>query len=283
MNETNQNYQDLIRKMHAVSYSLLEEIDQYCKDNHILYFLSGGSCLGAIRHKGFIPWDDDIDIMLPRPDYEKFLIGFAGLNPKRYMVGSLYTDPEWKRPASRIWDMRTVLTQTKYNERQMGVFIDVFPIDGLPANGIVRWIHYRKVRVLNFIRNCCIREGFYEEEKHVFLKKAFGSVFYGSDARKVAEKLDQAVKKYDFYKSKYVGAILAIHYWDRETIERKYMDREVRMPFENGEFPVPIGYEQYLRNLYGDYMKIPQDAAEKGYSHLEAWRVEINNEGGNEE
>lgn len=122
----------LIESIQKIVYKILCDIDDFCAQNQIKYYLSGGTCLGAVRHHGFIPWDDDGDIMMPREDYDRFVVGFAKAFSGKYMVGSLATDSEWQRPAGRVWDLSTKLEQTKFTGREMGVFIDVFPIDGLP-------------------------------------------------------------------------------------------------------------------------------------------------------
>ena len=90
--------------------------------------------------------------------------------------------------------------------------------------------------------------------------------------------MDGLARMHDFETSKYVGASMAAHYGERETIESEEMKTETRLIFEGKEFPVPIGYEKYLSNLYGDYMVIPKDAEKNGYSHLDHWTVEFLNE-----
>ena len=269
---------ELVKFVQGLTFEMLKDIDAYCKQNDIMYFLSGGSCLGAIRHKGFIPWDDDIDLMLPREDYEKFLKGFSNYKTDLYKVGSLYTDDEWKRPAARIWNTKTKLRQKTYDEREMGIFVDVFPIDGLPTNALVRWIHYRKIQLLNILRVSCLRKGYFENEKYVFIKRIIDLFLRGKNARGFAVKMDNAAKRQSFNSSQYVGAILAQHYWDKETIKKEFMDRAVNTPFVDGEYPIPIGYDTYLHNLYGDYMMIPPGAEEKGYSHIQGWDIILEEE-----
>ena len=266
-----------VKGMQEVVFAILCDIDDFCRSNHIRYYLSGGTCLGAIRHKGFIPWDDDGDIMMPRPDYERFLKEFASAFPEKYGVASLQTDDEWYRPAARVWDKRTHLEPTKYREKSIGIFVDLFPVDGLPKGRLAQRLLYSRIKILNAVRYTTIRQGFWEGERYRLVKRIMALLTRKMDTRKIALKMDSLSKRYPFDQSEEVGAVLACHYGKKETIKRECMSRSRSVLFEGRKFPVPAGYDQYLTNLYGDYMTIPADAAEKGYSHLEGWEVDLKN------
>lgn len=264
-----------VRKMQKIVLGIMCDIDDFCRENNITYFLSGGTCLGAVRHQGFIPWDDDGDLMMPRPDYEKFLRIFPEYCKGRYYVGSLVSDPEWQRPYSRICDLHSKIYTTFFTEKTMGVFVDIFPIDGLPLRKRDQSIHYKWIRVLNALRNTSVRTDFREQEGFRIIKNAAAVITSHIGPRFFAAIIDKSASRYFFDSSREVAAILAIHYWDKETIIKEDMSSAVELLFEERLFPVPVGYKRYLTNLYGDYMIIPQDAEENGYTHLDGWHIEI--------
>lgn len=265
----------IVKKMQKIVFRIMCDIDDFCRENNIRYYLSGGTCLGAIRHKGFIPWDDDGDLMMPRPDYERFLELFPENCEKKYFVGSLKTDPAWQRPFSRICDVNSRITPRRFTEETMGVFVDIFPIDGLPDGRIRQKCHYKYIKVLNALRNTSVRTAFREQEGYRLIKNMAQLITNRIGPRWFAEKIDKVAAGYPFSSSAEVAAILAIHYWDKETIKRELMETSVGAAFEGREFPIPVGYKQYLKNLYGDYMIIPKDAEENGYTHLDGWIIEF--------
>lgn len=269
---------ELSDKLKKIEFRMLCDVDDFCNKNGITYYLSGGTCLGAVRHKGFIPWDDDIDIMLPRDEYNKFIKSFGDSYKEKYQVGSLETDPLWTRNGARIWNLRTKLRQKKFSEQIMGVFIDVFPIDGIPEKRNKQFMHLCRIKILHAIRNSVKRKKIIKSDKWKSIKILLKIISLPFDDRKLTEKIDKLLQKYEFDECNYVGALAAVHYWGKEIIEKSSMRQPTYMEFEGRMFPVPIGYHKYLTNLYGDYETPIRKQLEKGYSHLDGWEVEIPDE-----
>lgn len=264
-----------VKKIQKIIFDMMCVIDEFCRENGIMYFLSGGTCLGAVRHKGFIPWDDDADLMMPRKDYDRFVELFAKNHPEQYGFGALDVNKEWKTKHAKVWDKRTLLKNNLIDAKEIGVFIDILPIDGLPENALIRKLHYKYSKVICALGNSCIRKHYNKGERNLALKRITHFFTSKMDSRFFFRWLNNNASKYSFEKSKYVGAILAEHYGERETILRDQMNKAVYMQFNGRDFPVPIGYDTYLSNLYGDYMTIPKDAEEKGYVHLDNVTVDL--------
>ena len=262
--------------MQSVLFEIICDIDDFCTENNIRYYLSGGSCIGAVRHNGFIPWDDDVDIMMPRKDYMKFLKTFGKAYEAKYGLSSCEIDKAWVRPFARVWRKGTSVVYKNVNDKEIGIFADIMPIDGLPDGRLARKFFYKKLQVLEIIRNSTIRKAFVKDEKYRTIKKIMGLFTKHLSARGIALRMNLSARKYDFDTSNLVGVSLAVHYWDRETIERKHMAEAVRVDFCGRKLPIPVGYDTYLSNLYGDYMVIPDKEHQITHNELYTLKVDTN-------
>lgn len=260
-----------LKKMQKIEYEILCYVDKFCNDNNITYFLSGGSCLGAVRHNGFIPWDEDIDIMMSRKDYDRFVDSFSKIDNCKYAVGAIETNKLWTRNYAKVWDKDTVLKNKKLDEVQMGVFIDVFPIDGLPSGAAGRFFHIWKIKIIHAIRNSAKRKAILKNDKYKLAKIILKIISLPFNERKLTEVIDKEIRKYDYDKSTYVGAISAVHYWHKEIFEKKIFAEAKNVKFEDGMFPIPVGADTYLQQLYGDYWIIPKSNT----NHIDNWEVYI--------
>lgn len=270
-----------VKNIQRIVFHIMCDIDDFCKENNITYYLSGGSCLGAVRHKGFIPWDDDGDIMMPRREYERFMDTFPKAFKGKYGVGALSIDPNWNRQWGKIWDLNSTIKYQNYENLDLGIFVDVYPIDGVPRSAIGQKIFYARQKILLELSKESNRRYFHPQNRFKMLRKAVALVARPIGTRFFVERIDRIAKKYDFEKSEYVACSVPVHYGARETIKRELMSQAVLVPFEGKMLPVPVGYDTYLSNLYGDYMTIPKDAEKNGYTHQNDWSVEINAEENN--
>lgn len=254
-----------IEELHAYALRMLKFMDDVCRENGLTYFLSGGSVIGAVRHQGFIPWDDDADVMLPRADYERFLDVMerraAEGRDAPYKVGSVRNRADWSFPFARIWDDSTRVVYHNLNEAPTGIFIDVYPMDGLP-DGLRRTkLHYLRVKLLHACLFASIRKRFKPGERFVPLKKLLAVFMRKIGPRRICMRIDRIAAKRPFDSANYVGCAVLAHYMARERFPRRAFNRGVYMPFEDVQLPVPNDSHAYLSALYGDYMQFPDEAA----------------------
>ncbi|MBS5582978.1 MAG: LicD family protein [Megasphaera sp.] len=247
-------------------FQILLTFDQFCKNNHLTYRLAGGTLLGAIRHKGFIPWDDDIDVCMPRPDYEKFLmISKNDFIDKGYEVTA--------EAYCKISDLNTkLISQYRFDDKY--VTMDVFPIDGLPEdNKKVEQIYketnlYREIYRLNFAKM---------GEATTFLKRIF-KPFFILGARVIGKdycvkKLNEIAKTRAFENSHYVGAVTWGLYGSGERMKKEEFEETVMVDFEGHKFPTYSCWDSYLHGIYGNYMELPPIEKRKTH-HMKVYRLE---------
>ena len=143
-----------LRKIQLLQLEILKEVDRICRKHHIKYTLCGGSLLGAIRHKGFIPWDDDVDISMLRGEYDRFLrVCKKELDPEKYFVQTVDTDPEYRWIYGKIILKGTTYVRAGQEsiKSNNGIFIDIFPRDGMSSNVIIGWIQTKCAYLLRKI------------------------------------------------------------------------------------------------------------------------------------
>lgn len=250
-----------------IELNLLTEFDKLCRKNHLYYTLSGGTLLGAIRHKGFIPWDDDIDVMMPRPDYDRLLndldIDKSGL-PEHMRLAS-WKNGEINYPFIKLVDTRTKISVDYYNPEYDvdSLWIDIFPIDGNPSDEKqLRRIQgksklYRKILCLRMAK---------EGEGKTFFKRMFKPVLIRllSFVRPsvMCRRIDALARSYDFEQSEYAGCIVW-GYGPGERMHKANYLKPMEVEFEGRTFIAPASYDEYLTGLYHNYMQLPPEDKRK--------------------
>jgi len=243
-----------------IQLEILKEIDVFCKKHLLSYSLCGGSLLGAIRHKGYIPWDDDIDIMMPRPEYEKFSSLFnADLSEHANLKFiNCDNDIQYFQPFGKVVDIRTFMTNAYDRPLDiLGVNIDIFPCDGLPNNDAERDLYWKRIaKAKNWNTLFYQRKNDKEKGFKKIVRWFLFYLFKLFSANTYAKKLNKIAMKNDFDTSSYVACSI-FGYGRKEEMPKSVFDKFVELDFEGKKFKAMQGYEIYLKNLYGDYMKLP--------------------------
>ena len=262
------------KDIQAVCMDMLRLVDRVCRAEKITYFLSGGTLIGAVRHQGFIPWDDDIDIMMPRPEFERFLKAAPKYMPARYRMVHCSQPGDYAMPWVRIWDMHTKLVPSHTQKVFTGhLFLDVFPIDALPADKRMSDLFFKEIRFWDILLKCSRRKALWPDERLQALKKvlmAFTSVL---EPRRWACLLDRAAKRRPYEKAKFAGVVTVTHYGSRERMPAGVFAGSVPVTFEGETYPAPVGWDTYLTNLYGNYMQLPPEDKRVTDHNMEAYML----------
>ena len=253
-----------LRNLQLAELELLKKVDKFCKKNNIKYSIIGGTLLGAIRHKGFIPWDDDIDIGMPRDDFEKFCSLIKKDDNIKFK--SFQTTKDYIYYAPIVYDESiTAINKSVNNEKIINPWIDVFPYDGVPNNKIKKKIHLFRLLYLRALINISAFDDLIKmNKKRPFYEKViifFGRLLYKThllNTKKLLYKLDKNLKKYNYNDSQEVINFMGA-YRLKEMILKTYIEQQELYKFEDSKFPGAKDYDGFLKHFYGDYMKLPPE------------------------
>ena len=266
-----------LKELQDIEFAILKAFRDFCDENKLRYYLCGGTLIGAIRHKGFIPWDDDIDVMMPRPDYEKFIkLNKSGILDEYRHLDNMNLNRNALSSIMRIYDIRTKLTFTNaVSKKVFGCWIDVFPLDGLSNSSKVRFLQFRYARLL---KDLTIANGTKFGVKrrsilHTVLQWVilpFLPFIRLVGHERWIEKMDKLSRTYDYRDSKYVG-VMEGRALEKEAMIKENMEPAILVDFNGEKFTAMANYDEYLTNLYGDYMTPPNDAGKKSRHIIEVY------------
>ena len=242
---------------------ILLEIDKVCKDNGLTYYLAGGTLLGAVRHKGFIPWDDDIDIAMPREDYERLLSQWSNFSSRKEYQVVEFGNKNYYFPFAKIQDTRTCLIQSGLVRKiDIGLFVDIFPIDNYGTNkddalNTLRYVSKKCERVK--IASFPYTKGTFKWFIKQTLYKAY---YYSIGLKRSYEEALTHLQKYDGIKPLFIASTFGMRE-ERELIVSSTFEKTIDVDFEGHKLKAPIGYHEYLSQMYGDYMQLPPEDQRK--------------------
>lgn len=256
---------DTLRQLQLTQVEILKEIDKVCKKYSIKYSLYAGTLLGAVRHKGFIPWDDDLDVCMSRPDYERFLSVWPNENVKGYILQNKENTPSFTQSFSKIRKEHTTFLQYEWerNRYHTGIFVDIFPIDRMPTNTIKRKI---------FTFECMLLQLYYRE----FVPPKAGAVtrmvtngFLLCVPQKKRSSVRRLLtKRITANSSDKNNPTVAIETVSTITkpLSKSLLDDYCTLEFEGAQFMCFKEWDSYLTTKYRDYMKLPPES-ERTWTH----------------
>ena len=263
-----------LEKLKKIEFDILKIFDAFCKENNIKYYLAFGTLLGAVRYKKFIPWDDDVDLLVPREDYDRLIRLFR--DSERYQLFAFEKNSNFHYPFAKLCDMTTRKEQTVYKNRgvELGVEIDIFPLDTWDddidkakseVKRIKKYQNWLKVTKLDTPPVVHSVKRFLWSMVFPFIKMIGGGFF--------VNKMIKESNKPEQRGSRYAGAKVWPIYGERGIIPAEAFADSIEIEFEGQMFPAPVGYDTYLTCLYGDYLPEPPKEKQKTHHNFIAYRL----------
>lgn len=252
-----------LRQAQLAQLLLAKETKKICEKHNLNYFLLAGSALGAVRHKGFIPWDDDLDIGMLREDYDKFMEYAKEELPKAIFMQTWDTDENYALPflKLRLEGTKFVERNTKDVDLHKGIYIDIFPFDNVPAD---EQAQKKQAKETSFYWKCLLAKNHYVlwDDKDWKKKSIYRLVRMATSVmskKQIQAKIDAQMLAYNRQKTEEVVAIGGSYGYWKEKKKRLWLETTEIVRFEDDYFPIPKAYDAYLKSLYGDYMKLPPE------------------------
>lgn len=237
-----------------IQLEIMDDIHQFCSKHNLRYSLTGGTLIGAIRHQGYIPWDDDIDIMLPRPDYELFLKEYK--SEDNYVIDLMSSD-KCVETFAKVCRKGTLMVD-ELGRGLWGINVDIFPVDGFPADGTRE--HFDQLnRILNRLGVFCPFYKTMSKNRFLWLAKFIIKRIihiYPHSFLHLKKELTLKLKQYPFKSSALAALYCGGDGW-REILPKEIFETYTDVTFEQRSYKAISGYDTYLSSVFGDYMQLP--------------------------
>lgn len=264
-----------VRVAHKVLLDLLSEFHNFCCRHNLKYYIIGGTLLGAIRHKGFIPWDVDADVAMPRDDYEKMVGCICDDFPDSYYVQNIYTEKHFYTPKTKI----LVRGAKKDNpdkymvDIETGLNLDIFPLDNAPEKHILRKLQRYRIKTLKMMLRFKIK---YDVNTYTFKDRiktvarwVLRGALYPISEKSIITRLTKIMTRYNNFETKYLCSMASHYDYNKQVMKRGIYGRGKQIEFEDRILIAPDKPHEYLTQLYGDYMILPpEEKRRKMYEHI---------------
>lgn len=254
-----------LRRLQLTQLEILRVFDRICMEHGLKYSLYAGSLLGAVRHQGFIPWDDDLDVCMSRADYDRFIALWDSVKPEGYLLQNKENTPAFTQSFTKIRKDHTTFLQyeSEKGKYHTGIFLDVFPVDRIPN---------RRLDRLRFKWNCMKYQLFTREfvppKGNALLKAGCKLMLACTSESKRQSARQKALSKITQYQNQTELETVMIETMGsvRKPYAADLLDAYTALPFEDGEYMCFAGWDDHLKRKFGDYMQLPP-AEERGWRH----------------
>jgi len=262
-----------LREVQLCELSLLQKVDKFCEEHEIVYFLGCGTLLGAIRHNGFIPWDDDADLFMPRPDYDRFIAlrEKFSLEFPDTAVKTL-NDENYPIPFTKVFDLNTSVIIPDQKKVFNHIWVDIFPLDGAYTSEKINKLFFTKMHFYRFFMYWAYQVPFQVGQTKfkkivtyikVHISELFAKIFNPSNI------LDKTARKIPYEDSEFIGHTVCGDSI-RNIIPKAGVYPILKKEFEGCFFNIPSNYDLYLKQVYGNYMELPPESKRINHS-VAAW------------
>lgn len=262
-----------LQELKETEFEILKVFDAFCKENNITYYLSHGTLLGAIRYKKFIPWDDDVDLLIPREDYNRMIKLFQ--DTERYRLFAPEKDPKYRYPIAKLCDMTTRKVEFDCNNGvELGVDIDLFPLDSWDddfeqAKKEAEYIH----KNMYYLSLTKMKKPKTDNPVKKFGMSVIMAGYKMLGSRYFIKKIIKASNNENQKGSRYLGCKAWCVYGAKGIIPAEVFAETAEIEFEGEMFPAPKDYDTYLTCLYGDYLPEPPKEKQKTHHTFKAYKL----------
>ena len=254
---------DELNKLHIYLLDILKEFQRICDKNNLVYFAIAGTLLGSIRHNGFIPWDDDLDVGMPIKDFIKLRSVVENDIKKPYVFIDTLNKRRNMHYFYKLENENTAFIEDENVEFKKGIWIDILPFSGAPNNKVLLYFFLKKLffyKKLDLYRNMKFNKC--KNIKQKIQKVIFSLFTFNKDSNYYVSKFENLMNRYDFRSSDKIFYAWRLSFSYKKTVKYSIFDSNIFSSFishkyENIDIMIPVGYDLYLKKCYGEYMKLP--------------------------
>ena len=253
--------QEEFQRLQQMQLEIMDEIHRICVENKIEYYMIGGTLLGAVRHKGFIPWDLDIDIAMKRTEYIRFKESCITKLEKRFIYRDFENTRDFNHPHALVCIRNTEL-YTKYDylnplTENLGIYLDIFPLDNAPNNLELRKKQERELIYLKKLKKLKVNYRYSASKLKTFVRIFTRRVLFWTSVDKINKMQQNVMQKYDKEKTGTLCSMASHYSYSKQCMDESIYGIPVLLNFEGRQYYAPNKYKEYLIRLFGDYMKLP--------------------------